>query len=94
MTDHFDLVVIGSGPAGYSAAIRALDYGLHVCIVEGKHVGGTGIMNGALTSKTMYELSMDYAVAARIDRGYRAGSLSVNFGEVKKTVMLHAFSFG
>ncbi len=87
MTDTFDLVVIGSGPAGYSAAIRALDYGLHVCIIEGKHLGGAGIMNGALTSKTMYELSMDYAVAARIDRGYRVGALSVNFSEVKKTVL-------
>ena len=87
MIKHFDLVVIGSGPAGYSAAIRALDYGLHVCIVEGKHLGGAGIMNGALTSKTMYELSMDYAVAARTDRGFRSGSLSVDFSEVKKTVI-------
>lgn len=87
MIDQFDLVVIGSGPAGFSAAVRALDYGLHVCIVEAKHLGGAGIMNGALTSKTMYELSMDYAVAARIDRGYRVGALSVDFNEVKKTVI-------
>lgn len=87
MTDTFDLIVIGSGPAGYSAAIRALDYGQHVCIIEAKHIGGAGIMNGALTSKTMYELSMDYAIAARVDRGYRTGSLSVNFNKVKKTVI-------
>jgi len=87
MTNTYDLVVIGSGPAGFSAAIRALDYGLHICIIEGKHLGGTGIMNGALTSKTMYELSMDYAIAARVDRGYRVSSLSVNFEKVKKTVL-------
>ena len=76
-----------SGPAGFSAAMRSLDYGLKVCIVEAKHLGGAGIMDGALTSKTMYELSMDYSVAARVDRGYRAGSLSVSFDEIKKTVI-------
>jgi dihydrolipoamide dehydrogenase len=86
---EYDLIVIGSGPAGYSAAIRALDYGLKICIIEGSHLGGAGIMNGALTSKTMYELSMDYAVAARTDRGYRSGSLSVDFEQVIKTV-IHA----
>lgn len=87
MVTTFDLVIIGSGPAGFSAAIRALDYGLDICIVEGKHLGGAGIMNGVLTSKTMYELSMDYSIAARIDRGYRVSSLDVNFETVKKTVI-------
>ncbi|TLX77459.1 NAD(P)/FAD-dependent oxidoreductase [Labilibacter sediminis] len=85
--NEYDLIVIGSGPAGFSSAIRALDYGLKICIVEGAHLGGAGIMNGALTSKTMYELSMDYAVAARTDRGYRSGSLSVDFSHVIKTVV-------
>ena len=83
----YDLVIIGSGPAGFAAATRALDFGMDVCIIEGKEIGGTGIVNGVLTSKTMYELSMDYAVAARIDRGYRAGSLAVNYNEVKKTII-------
>ncbi|TAJ14245.1 NAD(P)/FAD-dependent oxidoreductase [Marinilabiliaceae bacterium JC017] len=87
MTKTYDLVVIGSGPAGYSAAVRALDYGLSVCLIEGKHLGGTGIMHGALTSKTMYELSMDYSIAARIDRGYRSSSLAVDYSKVKKTVL-------
>ncbi len=84
--NDFDLIIIGSGPAGYSSAMRALDYGLDIAIIEGSHIGGAGIMNGALTSKTMYELSMDYAVAARTDRGFRSGSLSVDFSKVIKTV--------
>jgi len=83
----YDLIVIGSGPAGFAAASRALDYGLNVCLIEGNNLGGTGIINGVLTSKTMYELSMDYSVAARIDRGYRAGTLAVNYNEVKKTII-------
>jgi dihydrolipoamide dehydrogenase len=80
---EFDLIVIGSGPAGFAAATRALDFKMDVCIIEGKNLGGTGIVNGVLTSKTMYELSMDYAVAARVDRGYRAGTLAVNYNQLK-----------
>ena len=53
----FDVVIIGSGPAGFSAAIKALDYNKHVCIIEAGEIGGAGIMNGALVSKTMWELS-------------------------------------
>jgi dihydrolipoyl dehydrogenase len=85
--EQYDLVVIGSGPAGYAAAIRAFDFNKSVCVIEGGHLGGTGIVNGALTSKTMWELSKDYFVAASVDRGYRASGLTVDFKEVKKTVM-------
>lgn len=85
--EKFDLIVIGSGPAGFAAAMRAIDFGKHVCIVEKKHVGGAGVMNGALTSKTMWALSMDYAVAANVDRGYRASGLSVDYDKVRQTVL-------
>jgi len=84
---NYDLIVIGSGPAGYAAAMKALDYKMKVCIVEAKSLGGTGIMNGALTSKTMWELSQDYAIASSIDRGYRASGLVVDYAAVRKTVI-------
>ncbi len=83
----FDLVVIGSGPAGFSAAVRGVDFGMNVCMIESGHLGGAGIMNGALTSKTMYELSLDYSIAARVDRGYRAGGLTVDYKKVRNTVI-------
>ncbi len=85
--EKFDLIVIGAGPGGYTAALRALDYKKHVCIIEKSKVGGTGIMNGVLTSKTMWELSQDYAVAASIDRGFRASGLNVDYRKVRKTVV-------
>ena len=85
--EHFDLVVIGSGPAGFSAAMRGLDFGKNVCIIEKNQIGGAGIMNGALTSKTMWELSHDFAVANSVDRGYRASSLIVDYKKVRKTVL-------
>jgi dihydrolipoamide dehydrogenase len=86
----FDLAVIGSGPGGFSATMRAIDFGKNVCLIEAGHLGGTGIMNGALTSKTMWELSVDYAIAAAVDRGYRASGLQVDYNHVKKTVITAA----
>lgn len=88
----FDLVVLGSGPAGYSAAMRAFDFGKKVLIVEKKHLGGAGVMHGAMTSKTLWELSNDYAVAASVDRGFRSAALNVDFKKVKKTVLQAAKS--
>ncbi len=82
----FDVCVIGCGPAGFSAAMRSYDFGNHVCIVEGNQIGGAGIIDGALTSKTMWELSSNYAVAKRTDRGYIASRLTVNYTKVRDTI--------
>ncbi|RLA76046.1 MAG: NAD(P)/FAD-dependent oxidoreductase [Epsilonproteobacteria bacterium] len=84
---HFDICVIGCGPAGFAAAVRSYDFGNHVCIIEGGNIGGAGVMDGALTSKTMWELSSYYATAKRVDRGYRASGLSVDYKKVRDTVL-------
>ena len=55
--EKYDLCVIGGGPAGYAAAMRALDFGKKVLMVEKDKLGGYGIYDGALASKTMWELS-------------------------------------
>lgn len=55
--EKFDLIVIGGGPAGYAAAMRGIDFGKKVCLVERDKVGGAGVYNGALSSKTLWELS-------------------------------------
>jgi dihydrolipoamide dehydrogenase len=82
----FDICVIGSGPAGFAAAMRSYDFDKHVCIVEGGHIGGAGIVNGALSSKTMWELSKDFSVANKTDRGYQASGLKPNYHEVMRAV--------
>ncbi len=55
--ERFDLIVIGGGPAGYAAAMRGIDFGKRVCLIEKDKVGGAGVYNGALSSKTLWELS-------------------------------------
>ena len=87
MSDKFDLCIIGGGPAGFAGAIRALDLGKHVCIVEADEIGGTGVMWGALSSKTMWELAKDYDIAAKVDRGYRSAGLIVDYAAVRNTVI-------
>ena len=82
----FDVCVIGSGPAGFAAAMRSYDFGNHVVIVEEGNLGGAGIMHGALTSKTLWELSSNYATAKRTDRGYRTSKIDVNYCDVKDSV--------
>ena len=82
----YDVCVIGCGPAGFAAAMRSYDFDNHVCIIEGNHVGGAGIHDGALSSKTMWELATDFAIANRIDRGYRASNISVDYEKVRDNV--------
>jgi len=88
----FDFCVIGCGPGGFAAAVSALDTGKHVCIIEGGEIGGTGVMWGALTSKTMWELAKDYAIAANIDRGYRSSGLFVDYQAVRTFVGTSRFA--
>ena len=56
MSYDFDLLVIGSGPAGQKAAIQAAKLGRRVAVVERGHmVGGVSIHTGTIPSKTLRE---------------------------------------
>src|SRR6185295_8571028 len=53
---HFDLCVIGSGPAGQKAAIQAAKLGKSVCVVERREVvGGASVNTGTIPSKALRE---------------------------------------
>lgn len=61
MTDKYDLVVIGAGPGGYVAAIRAAQLGLTVAIVEKEpNLGGTCSNVGCIPSKALLDSSEMY----------------------------------
>lgn len=54
----YDLVVIGAGPAGYVAAIRAAQLGMNVCLLEGRStLGGTCLNVGCIPSKALLHAS-------------------------------------
>src|SRR5690349_8263599 len=48
-----DVVVLGGGPGGYPAAIRAAQHGLRVALIEGQEVGGTCLHRGCIPTKAL-----------------------------------------
>ncbi|MEL6795059.1 MAG: FAD-dependent oxidoreductase, partial [Pseudomonadota bacterium] len=53
MALRYDVAVIGAGPGGYVAAIRAAQLGLKVAIVEREHLGGICLNWGCIPTKAM-----------------------------------------
>ncbi|MFG2042576.1 dihydrolipoyl dehydrogenase [Dactylosporangium sp. NPDC048998] len=53
MTEHFDVVVLGAGPGGYTAAVRSAQLGLRTAIVEDKYWGGVCLNVGCIPSKAL-----------------------------------------
>jgi len=50
---HYDVVVVGAGPGGYVAAIRAAQLGLNTAVVEPKYWGGVCLNVGCIPSKAL-----------------------------------------
>jgi dihydrolipoamide dehydrogenase len=66
MTDtSFDLAVIGAGPGGYVAAIRAAQLGLKTAIIEREHLGGICLNWGCIPTKALLRTSELYAAMQR-----------------------------
>lgn len=84
--EHFDLCVIGGGPAGYAAAMRAVDLGKRTVLVEKNRLGGAGIYNGALASKTLWELSHRVANANEVLRGRDREPFALSWQEINKAL--------
>ena len=78
----FDLVVIGSGPGGYVAAIRAAQLGMHVGIVEEDALGGVCLNWGCIPSKAILHAAEIYEEVSRGVPGLAFDSLRVDYGAV------------
>ena len=75
--EHFDLIVIGAGPSGYAGAMRAIDFGKRVLLIEKKRIGGAGVYDGVLTSKTLWEQALKVASIRELIPGYEANIESI-----------------
>ena len=53
MSEHYQLLVIGAGPGGYVAALKAAQLGARVAVVEKHHLGGTCLNYGCIPSKAL-----------------------------------------
>lgn len=84
--ENFDLIVIGGGPAGYAAAMRGIDFGKKVCLIEMDRVGGAGVYNGALTSKTLWELSNRVADMNATLKACGRSPIDMPWSDVRRTL--------
>ena len=66
MSDRYDVVIIGAGPGGYVAAIRAAQLGLRTACIESRgRLGGTCLNIGCIASKALLQSSHKFAEAGR-----------------------------
>jgi len=79
--EHFDLIVIGGGPSGYAGAMRAIDFGKKVMLVEKRRIGGAGVYDGVLTSKALWEQALKTASIREMIPNYE-----VDFESIAKIV--------
>ncbi len=84
--EKYDLVVIGAGPSGYAAAMRAIDFKKKVLLIEKNKVGGAGVTNGALSSKTWWELSRNSASFLKNLKRYNIKAPSIPYKEIQAEV--------
>ncbi|HEX4615751.1 MAG TPA: dihydrolipoyl dehydrogenase [Stellaceae bacterium] len=79
----FDLVVVGGGPGGYVAAIRAAQLGMKTAVVEREHLGGICLNWGCIPTKALLRSSEIYHLLHRLDDfGFSAKDVSFDAGKV------------
>ena len=84
MAQEFDILILGGGSAGYSAALRARQLGFTVGLVEKEKVGGTCLHTGCIPTKAYLhaaELAEDAREASKV--GVNATLESIEMGKVR-----------
>ncbi|MEV7066400.1 dihydrolipoyl dehydrogenase [Streptomyces collinus] len=84
MSSHFDVVVLGAGPGGYTAAVRSAQLGLRTAVVEEKYWGGVCLNVGCIPSKALLrnaELAQIITREAKTFGIKVEGSVSFDYGE-------------
>ncbi len=85
MSQHFDLVVLGAGPGGYVAAIRASQLGLKTAVIESKYWGGVCLNVGCIPSKALLR-NAELAHLLQHDKAKFgiSGEVTMDFGATHK----------
>lgn len=84
-TKEFDLAIIGGGPGGYVAAIKAAQLGLSTCLIEKDKVGGTCLHRGCIPTKSLLYSAYLYHLSKRSqDFGIKCEGVTIDFPQVQK----------
>src|SRR5271170_3436329 len=79
----FDLIVIGGGPGGYVAAIRAAQLGLKTAVVEREHLGGICLNWGCIPTKALLRSSeINHLLHHLGDYGFSASDIKFDLKKI------------
>ncbi len=82
---NFDLIIVGGGPGGYVAAIRAAQLKLKVAVVEGKHLGGICLNWGCIPTKALLRSSEINHLLHHLDEfGFKADNITFDLEKIVK----------
>ena len=87
MTDkeYYDLIVIGAGPGGYVAAIKAAQVGKKVALIEKENLGGTCLNVGCIPTKTLIaHAEVLEKILHAADFGITTGAITFDYGKMKE----------
>lgn len=83
MVEKYDVVVIGAGPGGYVAAIKAAKLGKSVAIIENRRSGGTCLNRGCIPTKAMLHAAETYRGALEGEKfGIKAENVTFDYSEI------------
>ncbi|HEX3811127.1 MAG TPA: dihydrolipoyl dehydrogenase [Rhizomicrobium sp.] len=83
MADAFDVIVVGSGPAGYVCAIRCSQLGLKTAIVERENLGGICLNWGCIPTKALLRSSEIWHLMHRLNEfGFSADNFKFDIGKI------------
>lgn len=83
MSDKYDLIVLGGGPGGYVAAVRAAQLGAKVALIEKDKLGGACLNRGCIPTKAIIACINLYEKALNAEKfGVSTGKVSIDFKKV------------
>ena len=85
MARNYQLVVIGAGPGGYTAALKAAGFGMRVAVVDENKLGGVCINRGCIPTKALLHASNIFSMMQHCDDfGVSTDFISFDFGKMQE----------
>lgn len=85
MAKQYDLVIIGAGPGGYTAALQAADFGMKVAVIEEKELGGVCVNRGCIPTKALLYASHIFSLMQTSDEfGIFLDQISFDYKKMQK----------
>ena len=84
MAEQYDVIVIGAGPGGYTAALKAAQFGLKTLVIEKNKLGGTCVNQGCIPTKSLlYATNLFHMMQCCDEFGVSADGIAYDFKKMQ-----------